>query len=598
MGVWTGGDDVEVIRTTAPWSAVRRLLWDPWCGGPAVGAVVGVGAAAIGVLGTRHSHPYPWLVWLPLQVAGLSFTTAGTVAWLRQPANRTGALMIAVGITWYLGDLQLSTHRALFAVGFCLFYLVAAVFTHLVLALPDGRLTTRAERLVVVGLYVAVILPQVLWYLRDPSPAAHIWGGVRKGGYIWPAVGSVSSGVLTLAAFGLVLRRWQTAASPSRRTLAALWSTGAVAGVVAIVATVADLRESSVAVLEYLILAFALVLTFTPFAILTGLVRVRLSRVRVARLVQQLETSSEPVRVRDALAAAVGDPMLQVCFLRPDSSGYVDVHGNPAVVPPVDGRAVTFVDRQGTRLAALLHDPALTDQRPLVDAVVATARLALENARLHAAQAAQLAEVRASRARIVAATDAERRRIQRDLHDGAQQNLLATALLIGQAREELPPDDKATACPARLLHQAGTQLHDIIRELRELTEGLDPPALTEQGLAAVVDTLAERAPLPVVYTIPSRRWPGLLERTAYFVIHEALSNIYKHAHAQLATITVEDTDTTLMVRITDDGDGTADPGRGGGLRGLRDRVATVGGTLSLDSRPGTGTVIEAQLPCK
>jgi signal transduction histidine kinase len=230
----------------------------------------------------------------------------------------------------------------------------------------------------------------------------------------------------------------------------------------------------------------------------------------------------------------------------------------------------------------------------------ATARLALENARLHAARRAQLEQVQASRARIVAAADAERRRIQRDLHDGTQQRLLAVSMLVGRAREELLGRTRVrnTAYPAELLAKAGSQLHEVIRELRHMTEGIFPPALAEQGLAAVVEMLDERAPLPVLFEVPPRRWPDRIEQAAYFILNEALANVYKHARAGRTLVRLLERGPVIVIEVSDDGVGGADPDQGTGLRGLRDRVAALGGTLHLQSPPGGGTRLTVELPWK
>jgi signal transduction histidine kinase len=563
--------------------------------GPTLGVAAGVGAAAAGVLISWHAPPCPRGAWLALQPVGVCFTATGHRAWRREPSNGTGRLMIAVGITWYIGDLQSSTYRPLSAAGFCGFYLVGAVFAHLVLALPSGRISRLSERIAVLGLYGDSVASQILRYLSEPAPHRQI--PARSAHLsIWAPIGGLIGGTLTLVAFLLVVRRLESAGRPTRRVLAVLWSTGGIGGLAALAEVTAGLFNAPTSIQEPLLLTFAVALMCAPFAIWAGLLRVRLARLRVADLVMHLDAASEPARVREALSDALNDPTLEVCFRLPDETGYVDVDGHPTTIPNYSHRAITVVERQGEQLAALIHDPALTDQRPLVDAVVAAARLALQNARLLAAHRAQLQEVRASRLRIVAAADAERNRIQRDLHDGAQHDLLAIAILIGQAREELPDNAELGYLNERL-EKAGSRLHDVIRRLRELAEGIDPPALTEQGLAAAVEILAERAPLPVLFNIPSRRWPSPIERTAYFVVNESLANVYKHALASCATVRVWQPDRALALAVRDDGVGGADPALGAGLRGLSDRVTALGGTLRIDSPPGKGTVVEALLPC-
>jgi len=622
----------------------RSLLDRPsrWLTAPAAAVVLGGLAAVVGVLVSLRSHPDPMWLWLAVQPVGASFTAAGVIAWLRRPGNRSGLLMVGVGISWYLVDLRASAQPVWFGLGFCLFYLSPVVFTHLVLALPTGRLPGRAERLVAAALYVVALGTMILRYGREHPRGPQSWASPTAGYSIWATVGSVAGLALTLAAIGLVARRWRAASRPTRRTHALVWTTGAVIGLIVLGTILTSLLDASVDLQRQLGLVYVLLLVGTPFAILAGVLRVRMARIRVADLVMRLEASPEPAHLRDALADALadalGDPTLQVCFRLPAThdgpGGYVDADGRPLALSlplplPVrasrhasitatssaaadghgtgdgdgeSGRAVTLVERQGEQLAALLHDPALTEQRSLVDAVVAAARLALENARLHAAQRAQLEEVLASRARIVAAADAERHRIQRDLHDGAQHQLLAVSILVGRVRAELPGGTgDSTSGPLALLDQATRQLHHVIRELRELTEGIHPPALIEQGLAAVVETLAERAPLPVRVQVPARRWPGQVERAAYFVINEALTNVYKHAGATSAEVRVAVAagagGRRLLVRVSDDGAGGADVDRGSGLRGLRDRVAAVGGTLRIHSDLGAGTQVVAELPC-
>jgi signal transduction histidine kinase len=245
----------------------------------------------------------------------------------------------------------------------------------------------------------------------------------------------------------------------------------------------------------------------------------------------------------------------------------------------------------------LVHDSELLDQRPLLDAVVAAARLALENARLQAALAAQLAEVRASRARIVQAALEERRKVERDLHDGAQQRLLALSLTIAMISDKLTATPDAGPDLTRLADTARTEINAAIGELRELGRGLHPVVLTNEGLAAAVETLAGLAPLPVATQISPARYPQAVEATAYFVISEALANVARHARASKAEVTACGDGDRLVVEVRDDGIGGA-PARGGsGLTGLADRVAALGGRLTITSPPGGGTTMRADLPC-
>jgi signal transduction histidine kinase len=220
--------------------------------------------------------------------------------------------------------------------------------------------------------------------------------------------------------------------------------------------------------------------------------------------------------------------------------------------------------------------------------------VAEENVRLDAELQARLVELRESRARIVEAGYAERRRVERDLHDGAQQRLVALALDLRMARAKLD-EDPGTA--AELLEAATHELAAATEELRELARGLHPPVLTDRGLVAALEALASRSPLPVsVEAEATERAPPSAEAAAYFVASEALTNVVRHAQAEHAVVRVDRPDGRLCVEIRDNGRGGADPTGGSGLRGLSDRVAALDGSLEVESRPGRGTVVRAVIP--
>jgi signal transduction histidine kinase len=332
-----------------------------------------------------------------------------------------------------------------------------------------------------------------------------------------------------------------------------------------------------------------------PIAFAAGLHRARSARGAVADLVVELDRAPEPPRLRDVIARALGDPSLEIAYPAPDAGGWVGAAGLPVTLPgPADpSRAVTRLERDGRTVAALIHDPAIAEERELVASVSAATSLALENERLQAEVRAQLEEVRASRARIVAAGDAERRRIERDLHDGAQQRLVTLALILEMAQQQAGGAPELEG----LIEKARRELEDGLTELRELARGLHPVALDE-GLAGAVDSLAERVSVPVEVVVPPERHRPEVEATAYFVIAEALTNVVRYADASRARVAVTRSGHTLVVEVADDGVGGADPARGSGLRGLADRVATAGGRLTLTSPTGHGTILRAEIPCE
>jgi signal transduction histidine kinase len=267
---------------------------------------------------------------------------------------------------------------------------------------------------------------------------------------------------------------------------------------------------------------------------------------------------------------------------------YVDEAGRPMELPE-DGRAVTKLDD----IAAIVHDPELDPG--LVESAGAAARLALHNARLQADVSAQLAKVQESRRRNVTAGDEQRRKIERDLHDGAQQRLVALALELRIAQRQF---GEASPELERVLGDAVSELQVAVEELRELARGVHPAVLTEEGLPGALMSLAARTPVPVRIDAPEDRFPGEIEAAAYFVACEAIANAVKHAHATQIRVSAQRRDGTLVVEVEDDGVGGArENGAGSGLRGLIDRVEAHGGTLRVESEPGAGTRVVGELPC-
>jgi signal transduction histidine kinase len=290
------------------------------------------------------------------------------------------------------------------------------------------------------------------------------------------------------------------------------------------------------------------------------------------------------------LSRAVGDPTLELGLWQADESAYFRLDGTS--LPPVDpSRSLFHVARDGAKVAVLVHDPALDTEPLLLDSVMRAAALPLDNARLQAEVLVRLEEVRASRQRIVAAAYEERRRIERDLHDGAQQRLVSLALSLQLARQHLR--GKA----ADVLDQAAGELAGAVREVRELARGIHPPTLTEDGLAGALEVLADRTPLAVVVDVPDEQLPDDVAAAAYFTACESVTNAVKHAGAKHVAIRAVLDAGLLTLEVSDDGCGGATLRPGGGLQGLADRVEALGGHIDVSSSPDVGTVVRTVLPC-
>ncbi len=324
---------------------------------------------------------------------------------------------------------------------------------------------------------------------------------------------------------------------------------------------------------------------------LIGLAVTRRARGSVGDLVVELERAG-PGGIRSSLARTIGDPTLELALWLPEQGAWADEQGREIELPRGPDRAVTYV---GEQVAAMIHDPILLDQPALLEAAGSAARFALENERLQVDLRAQLVELRESRARIVQAGDEERRRLERDLHDGAQQRLLG----IGMALQLLGPRIGESDGEARvLLEETQAELQSAVRELRELARGIHPAVLTDQGLDAAVRTLADRAPVPVDVRVSTEGMPPHLETAVYFVVAEALANVGKHANASRARVAIDEAPETYIVEISDDGIGGAGVSTdGSGLRGLADRVGALGGQLIIESAPEAGTTVRAEIPC-
>jgi signal transduction histidine kinase len=550
---------------------------------------LGLAALALGVvymaliLREGHDAGRVWEATLSLLI-GWSFVGSGLVAWWLWPENRTGPLMILVGFLWRIGQMEfIADPEWVHTLGEWVRPVHVAVFAHLLLAFPTGRLESRFARALTVAVYVDIGLLNNAPLLTDDESLAEALYDLSFG----------VAAVLYLLVIALLVQRWRGGSRAWRRTVAPLLWPGSLAIALIVVFAVSEVLDHPVGDAPGLI--FRLAFLVIPFAFLAGLLRSRLARASVAELVVELGRARAS-GLRDALARALDDPSLALAYWLPDDERFVDLDGQPVDLPrPGEPRMTTMVEREGVRVAALVHDQALAHDPDLLRAVSAAAGLALENERLQAQLRARLTELRASRARIVQAGDLERKRIERNLHDATQQRLTSVAIALGLAGSRLEPDPQAAGA---ILDQAREALAVALAELRDLSQGIHPGILTERGLATAVEDLAYTAPIPItVDSELTERLPEPVEAGAYYVVAEALANVAKHADAESATVQLARRDGRLLLSVRDDGVGGADPLLGSGLRGLADRVHALGGTLVIDSPPGSGTELRAEIPC-
>ena len=541
-------------------------------------------------------------------VAAWSFLVAGLVAWRRRPGNRLGPLMVLTCCALLCRQFRYSSDPLAFTVFFALGEVAWALVAHVALAYPTGRVTDRVERWFLgVAYAVALAFPLAILLAYDGTEGLRYLGSAPGESLLLvrgsddlvrglqDTFGVVAYGGLATVFILLVARKLLRATPRARRMLAPLLIAAVVAAAWAVLNGLLTFATTPPAVIHDLFWWQVLGLTALPLALLWGLLRERLARVHVGELVVHLETAA-PGELRDELARTLDDPSVEVAFWLPGRFEYVDADGRHVDVPDASAtRAVTRIDHAGEPLAVLVHDPSLLEEPKLVEAVVAAARLSLRNARLHAEVSAQLEKVKESRSRIVAAADEERRRIERDIHDGAQQRLVALALELKSAQRRLG-DDVDPELEA-LLVSAADELQVAVEELRELAHGIHPGVLVQGGLAAALEELAGRSPVSVTVEATQDRLSPEVEGTAYFVASEALANVVKHARATRASIRATRANGTLVVEVVDDGVGGAASRNGSGLRGLADRVEAQGGTLRVESAPGSGTRVVGEIPC-
>jgi len=563
------------------------------------GAVAAAGYKAAVTLVPSVPPPLNWTV--ATSAVTLAYLAAGIAAAQRWPGTRLGLLFSIVGYTFLLPQAIYLPGAFAFTLGIVAAYTYNAALAHLGLAWPTGKLRSRLDRTLVIALYCwntgSAVVGNFFWNpkltgCRDcPANLILVHGSndVLRVYNEWVVLPSLMFSMLVLIQ---LTRHWRAARGWSRRAMTpVLW----VAVPLVALSTAQSLQANLGLPIPALDVIGPVLLLAGPAVFVISTLLAKTARGAIGAAIISLEPGAPPGRLRDTLAAALGDSTLQLAFPAQGGTSFADTTGAP-VDPAAPGPDRVVTPLPGPDSAILVHDAALEHEPSLVRLTAAAAGLALEHARLQAEVAAQLEQVRASRARIVEVGDAERRRLERDLHDGAQQRLVTLSLALAMARDRAAGADPAVAA---LIESAAKEAKEALVELRELARGIHPAVLTETGLPGAVQALIERLPVATEVTgMPSSRFPAPTEAAAYFVIAEALTNVVKHARATCARVAISEAAGRLTVEVTDDGAGGARLTDGTGLRGLADRVAAAGGVLRVESPPLGGTRLVAEIPCR
>jgi signal transduction histidine kinase len=532
--------------------------------------------------------------------AGLALVAAGLVTSFGRPAGRIGDLAVLAGLLWFAPvwvgwdkGPPLVRSLGMLAGGF-----TVPLLLHLVLAYPSGRLRGVVSRTLVSVFYLEAVLAALGRALvRDPFFDPDCWANCTDNVFLLHSHPRLAHGIevgdrwLTAAAAAALVAvcAWRLLrdSGPARRALlpVALPAILLAAAVTARAITLQrmPLEDPSEPAFGWSFVIGCAAVILLAAGLVWATVRMRVQRLAVARIITSLGQAPPPGSLQAAIAQAVGDPELKIAYWLPDSQRHVDANGALAAAPvAAPGRAVTVLVRDGRRIAVVSHTAAVPNLEREIGAAV---RLALENERLRAEALAQLEQLRASRVRIVETGDAERRRLERDLHDGAQQRLLALSYDIRLARTYAQADGDAPT--GSLLTQAIDQAQAALGELRALAHGIYPAILAEAGLAAALATLADAAPLPVeIRAAAEGRYPDRVETAAYLLVAEAVDDAAGR-DASHTTVSVVGDGGRLVVTVEDDGrDRTA------AMVQLADRVGAADGRLTVEP-----TRLRAELPC-
>jgi signal transduction histidine kinase len=563
-------------------------------------ALAGLGAAACVIvlrLTSDHAGEEPGLQAALLDWVVLSYVFSGLVAWWRRPESRFGPLMVFAGFLTSLSCLSSASAPVPFTIGQTVDLLPFAVFLHVFVAFPTGRIERRRDRLLVRATYVVALGGELVVLMLggiNPDNVVAIFAepDAAAASFKWVLVALAA---LALAGICVLVARRRAEGPPLRRSAALLVDSFSLALVMIAALLLMGAFFSEPKAFVHVQRATFFVLGLAPLAFLVALLDARLARSSVADLMVELAADPAPADLSEPLAAALHDPSLEIAYWLPQYRNWTDQEGRPVELPaPAGGRAITMIDREGDHVAALVHDPALAEDPDLLDAVRAAAGISLENGQLHAELKARLEELQGSRGRVIEAGQRERQRLERNLHDGAQQRLIALSLELGLLAGRMQHDPVAQGD----ITDARQEIAISLDELRDVARGLHPAVLSGHGLEVALESLAATSAVPVTLTVElDGRVSESIEVAAYYVVSESLANVGKHARADAATIAVSRQNGDLVVEVVDDGIGGADTEAGSGLRGLADRVEALDGRLRVWTPRGGGTRVRAEMPC-
>jgi signal transduction histidine kinase len=543
---------------------------------------------------------------------------AGLYALLRQPEERFGLVLVAAGAGWFVTTLAESQDDVVYTVGRIAGWVMEAGLVYVILCFPAGRLTDRRDRAIagaMAGVVAMFYLPQLLvaedFSVPSPytscvqdCPGNAAFSLEREPAFvdaIMRPLGALLVLAVMVAVVARLYRRMRVSTPLTRRVLAPVVAVAmARAGALGVLIVARDL-DTGVPVLEASAWLLALAAPAIALAFLAGLLRWRLFAERaLQRLAECLRELPDALTLRNAFAEAFGDPTIEIVFPERGATGrWMDCWGRPVNLPePAAGRAVSDVSRRGEVIAAIVHDEGLGARPELVRAGVAMAAVVLENQRLAAEAEVAMRELQRSRARIAAGAEQERRRIERDLHDGAQQRLVALRIELELAEDIVRQDPERGVARLRELER---DVEEALEELRALAHGVYPPVLADAGLAEAVRSAARRSAIRVdLVTRDAARYSTAVEGAVYFCVLEALQNVQKHATgARRVVVTLDGgTGEELRFSVRDDGAGAAVIDEGAGITNMRDRLGAIGGEVGIASRPGVGTIVRGHVPTR